>query len=106
MATSRQQAEQQLRKQRERQQEYRERLRAERRPGRDDVARILLHFMIVKAVKSGDKDGMEKLIDMLLNALAAQGFDRDASLDVIEDLIFRYTRRGWDFRRKVHLSSD
>lgn len=105
MATSKEQAER-LRKQRIRQQEYRDRLRAERRPDRDDVARVFLHFMIVKAVKSGDKDGMEKLIDMLLDALAAQGFDRDASLDVIEDLIFRYTKRGWDFRRKVHLSSD
>lgn len=105
MATSKEQAER-LRKQRIRQQEYRDRLRAERRPSRDDVARVFLHFMIVKAVKSGDKDGMEKLINMLLDALEAQGFDRDASLDVIEDLIFRYTRRGWDFRRKVHLSSD
>lgn len=106
MATSRQQAEQQLRKQRERQQEYRERLRAERRPGRDDVARILLHFMIIKAQKSGDKGGMEKLVSMLLDALADQGFDKGASLDVIDDLIERYTKRGWEFRRKVHLSSD
>jgi len=62
--------------------------------------------MIVKAVKSEDKVAMEKLIDMLLDALAGQGFDRDASLDVLEDLIFRYTKRGWDFRRKTHLTSD
>jgi len=62
--------------------------------------------MIVKAVKTGDKDGMEKLIDMLLDALAGQGFDEDASLDVIDDLIARYTKGGWEFRRKVHLSSD
>lgn len=99
MATNRQQAER-LRKQRERQQEYRDRLRAERRPGRDDIARILLHFMIVKAQKSGDKGGMEKLISMLLDALADQGFDKDASLDVIDDLIARYTKGGWDFRRR------
>ena len=62
--------------------------------------------MIVKAQKSGDKGGMEKLISMLLDALADQGFDKDASLDVLEDLIFRYTKLGWDFRRKTHLTPD
>ncbi|MGP3713263.1 hypothetical protein ACS5UA_20825 [Brucella sp. RRSP16] len=103
MASSKQQAER-LRKQRERQKEYRARLRAERKPTRDDVARVLLHFMIVKAVKSGNRDGVEKLIDMLLDGLADQGFDKDASLDVIDDLIVRYTKRRWDFRRKVHLT--
>jgi len=105
MATSRQDAER-LGKQRERQRRYRDRQRAERRPGRDDIARILLHFMIVKAVKSEDTVAMEKLITMLLDALKGQGFDEDASLDVVEDLIFRYTKRGWDFRRKIHLTSD
>jgi len=105
MATSRQDAER-LGKQRERQRRYRDRQRAERRPGRDDIARILLHFMIVKAVKSADTVAMEKLITMLLDALKGQGFDEDASLDVVEDLIFRYTKRGWDFRRKIHLTSD
>ncbi|MEE9922386.1 MAG: hypothetical protein PBV01_03235 [Brucella anthropi] len=104
MASNRQQAER-LRKQRERQKEYRDRLRAERKPTRDDVARVFLHFMIAKAMRSGNQDGMEKLIDMLLDGLADQGFDKDASLDVIDDLIDRYTKRGWDFRRKVHLMS-
>ncbi|KAB2784135.1 hypothetical protein F9K97_18840 [Brucella anthropi] len=104
MASNRQQSER-LRKQRERQKDYRDRLRAERKPTRDDIARVLLHFMIVKAVKSGNQDGMEKLIDMLLDALKGQGFDKDASLEVIDDLIVRYTKSGWDFRRKVHLSA-
>jgi len=49
---------------------------------------------------------MEKLISMLLDALADQGFDKDASLDVIDDLIARYTKGGWDFRRKTHLMAD
>jgi len=62
--------------------------------------------MIVKAVKSEDTVAMEKLITMLLDALKGQGFDEDASLDVVEDMIFRYTKRGWDFRRKIHLTSD
>jgi len=62
--------------------------------------------MIVKAQKSGDKGGMEKLISMLLDALADQGFDKDASLDVIDDLIARYTKGGLDFQRKTHLTSD
>lgn len=104
MASSRQQSER-LRKQRERQKDYRDRLRARRKPTRDDIARVLLHFMIVKVVKSGNQDGTEKLIDMLLDALADQGFDKDASLEVIDDLIVRYTKSGWDFRRKMHLRS-
>ncbi len=99
MATSKEQAER-LRKQRERQRQYRDRLKAERRPDRDDIARVFLHFMIVRAVKSEDRNSMEKLIDMLLDALERQGFDKDASLDVLEDLIFRYTKLGWDFRRR------
>ncbi|WP_188722993.1 hypothetical protein [Nitratireductor aestuarii] len=41
---------------------------------------------------------MEKLISMLLDALADQGFDKDASLDVIGDLIARYTEGGRKFR--------
>ncbi len=102
MTSSRQQSER-LRKQRERQKDYRDRLRVQRKPTRDDIARVLLHFMIVKAVKSGNQDGTEKLIDMLLDALADQGFDKDASLEVIDDLIVRYTKSGWDFRRKMHL---
>lgn len=102
MASSKQQSKR-LRKQRERQKEYRNRLKADRKPTRDDIARVLLHFMIVKAVKSGNQDGMEKLVDMLLDALADQGFDKEASLDVLDDLIVRYTKRGWDFRRKIHL---
>jgi len=48
MATSRQA--ERLRKQRIRQQKYRDRLKAERRPERDDVAQVFLHLMIVKGV--------------------------------------------------------
>jgi hypothetical protein len=79
MASNWQQSER-LRKQCERQKDYRDRLRAERKPTRDDIVRVLLHY-----------------------GLADQGFDKDASLGVIDDLIDKYTKRGWDFRRKVHL---
>ncbi|GGA82833.1 hypothetical protein GCM10011385_41310 [Nitratireductor aestuarii] len=48
--------------------------------------------------KRSDCGGMEKLISMLLDALADQGFDKDASLDVIGDLIARYTEGGRKFR--------
>lgn len=47
---SKEQAER-LRKQRERQRVYRLRLKAERRPSRDDIARVVLLFMIVRASK-------------------------------------------------------
>ncbi|OYR16251.1 hypothetical protein CEV31_4422 [Brucella thiophenivorans] len=48
---SRKQAER-LRKQRERQRVSRDRFKVERRPSRDDIARVVLHFMIVRASKN------------------------------------------------------
>jgi len=88
--------------QREYQKGYRNRMRAERRPGRDDVARVCLHLMIVNADKKGDQD-IKRLIEVIAEPLTEQGFDQNASLDVIENLIEKYTKGKWDFRRKMHL---
>ncbi|GGA82108.1 hypothetical protein GCM10011385_40410 [Nitratireductor aestuarii] len=91
-----------LRTQRDYQKEYRDRMRAERRPGRDDVARVCLHLMIMNADKKGGQD-VGRLIEVIAEPLTEQGFDQNASLDVIENLIEKYTKGKWDFRRKMHL---
>ncbi len=102
MTSSRQQSER-LRKQRERQKNYRDRLKADRKPTRDDIARIVLHFMVLLASEADDPRSLDQLINRVLEALKDQGFDEEASLDVLDDLIAKYTKTNWGFRRKVHL---
>lgn len=105
MSLSRQQAER-LRKQRERQKIYRAQLKAERKPTRDDIARVVLHFMIVRAANDKDRGFLDQFIDLILADLKTQGFDEATSLDVLDDLIIKYTKMNWDFRRKIHLLID
>ncbi|MGU3401687.1 hypothetical protein ACLBWS_18605 [Brucellaceae bacterium D45D] len=102
MAAGKKQAER-LRKQRERQKEYRERLKTARKPTRDDIARVMLHFMIVRMMKSNHHNAREQMIRLVLAALTSQGFSEAASLDALDDLIAKYTKSNWGFRRKVHL---
>ena len=93
-------------RQRGRQQAYRERLKRERRPGRDDVARIALHWLIVETARMAEKQNnparMNKVEEVLLEGLVAQGFDARASDQVLGELIDKYVD-GWNFRRKLHL---
>lgn len=96
-----------LREQRERQAEYRKAQKAARRPGRDDVGRIALRWLIVSTARLAQRQQnpkrMNQVEDVLLEALEQQGFDPVASDDVLEALIRKYTNEGWDFRRKPHL---
>lgn len=82
-------------KQRQRQQEYRERLKKDRRPTRDDIARIALHWLIVETAKLAVKEKkparMNKVEDVLLDGLAAQGFNPTASDEVLGALIDKYS---------------
>ena len=95
-----------LRKQRERQQKYRERMKAERRPSRDDVARAFLYAFIARACEHNKREKILKwLANTILHELVTQGFDRKTSSEVIEDLIDKYAKGTWEFRRKIHLQS-
>lgn len=98
---------QRLRDQRERQQAYRDEQRRLRRPGRDDIARVALRWLILGTAKLAEREGnparMNKVEGDLLEALVEQGFDRSASDAALGDLIDRYVDGKWDFRRKVHL---
>ena len=81
-----------------------------KKPGRDDIARMLLWHMITGIQKNKEKDkaGKEKmLIDLLnsiVNGLESQGFDGQQSVDVFEALVDKYAKDGSPFRRKIHLT--
>lgn len=98
---------QRLRDQRERQQAYRDEQRRLRRPGRDDIARVALRWLILGTAKLAEREGnparMNKVETDILEALVEQGFDRSKSDEALGDLIDRYVDGKWDFRRKVHL---
>jgi hypothetical protein len=96
-----------LQEQRARQQEYRDEQKKLRRPGRDDIARIALQWLIVNTAKLAEREGnparMNKVEEAILEKLVEQGFDPMASDRALCDLIDRYVEGGWDFRRKPHL---
>jgi len=98
-----------LREQRARQQEYRDQQKKLRRPGRDDIARIALQWLIVNTAKLAEREGnparMNKVEEAILEKLVEQGFDPAASDSALGDLIDRYVADGWDFRRKPHLGA-
>ena len=87
------------------QREYRRQQKAVRKPSRDDVARVALHWVITEALRREREDDLVKLCDLIRDRLVGQGFDRDAASRRIDDLIARY-ESGWDFQRKPHLKSD
>ena len=87
--------------QRERQKAYRARLTKQRRPGRDDIARVLLYEVITRSVVLGRRDDLEQSVDRIVEKLDKQGFDVQASYEAFDELIEKYTRTDWGFRRKA-----
>ena len=91
------------RKQRERQQKLRDADRKAKRPGRDDVARVALYWIISRAIEKDLHDDLEKFRTRIVAMLAEQGFDNRQSEIVLDELIFKYRTGGSPFRRKPHL---
>ncbi|MBB6262669.1 hypothetical protein FHS77_003251 [Paenochrobactrum gallinarii] len=104
--TIRKQDAERLRKQRERQQRVRERQKRDRKPSRDDIARVLLHMLIMRSYKTNQMHLLEGYCDMIVRRLKAQGFDKVASYAVLDNLIEKYTKSDWQFFRKLHLKED
>lgn len=73
-----------------------------RRPGRDDVARTTL-FWIVKRMAERTPHEMELFQERMVEMLVEQGFDPQASDAVLDELIAKYRTGGPPFRRKIHL---
>ena len=84
---------------------YRAKLKAERMPTRDDVARVVLHWAITEALRPGREGTLHKLRRVVLARLASQGFDKEAARRRFDLLLDRY-EDGWDFQRKLHLLED
>jgi len=91
------------RKQRERQQKLRDADRKAKRPGRDDVARVALYWLISRAIEKEQHEELEKFKERIVEMLAEQGFDNRRCETVLEDLIYKYRTGGSPFRRKPHL---
>lgn len=91
------------REQMERQRKLRAKHKAQKRPGRDDFARVALHWMILAALSEKDEQQLDGIQAELVHRLVEQGFDEAASNTVFDDLVERYGRERWGFRRKPHL---
>lgn len=91
--------------QRERQKRVRERALTDRRPTRDDIARMLLWQMIVGVLNTRDdaKAVLDQLGREIAAGLAGQRFDVDQSLDVFDALVRKYSDSLYPFRPKRHL---
>lgn len=95
--------------QRLRQMKVRQAAKAQRRPGRDDLARMLLWQMITQVQKM-EGPNKQKLLDGLCNrivgGLVKQGFDERQCEEVFDDLVKRYAGTLPPFRLKIHLQED
>jgi hypothetical protein len=91
------------REQRERQQKLRESNRAAKRPGRDDIARVALYWMISSMAAKGAEEALSEFQDRIVSMLTEQGFDTRECEIVLDELVYKYRTGGPPFRRKVHL---
>lgn len=87
------------------QRRYRRRQKALRKPSRDDVARIALHWIITMVLKRNMEGELGRWSEKIVKRLVRQGFDRDAARRRIDQLIERY-ENGWEFQGKPHLAHD
>ena len=87
----------------ERQRELRKANREARKPGRDDVARLALYWLITRAIEKEQHEELEKFRNRMVEMLTENGFDPSQSETVLGDLIYKYGTTGSPFRRKVHL---
>ena len=87
------------------QRRYREQQKALRKPSRDDVARIALHWIIRTALERNKEGELSKWSETIVRRLMRQGFDGDAARRRIDRLIEQY-EGGWDFQGKPHLRHD
>lgn len=94
--------------QRERQKRVREQALTDRRPTRDDIARMLLWQMIVGVQKKREnpKAVLDKLRDEIVTGLEGQLFDGNQSMDAFDALVLKYSTGIYPFRPKRHLQVD
>lgn len=91
-----------LERQREYQRRYREMKKAKREPDRDEIARELLHYAIVKNLSCGRGEELWRLVGSISERLVARGYDPDATARAFDALVERYAT-GWEFQTRLHL---
>lgn len=84
------------------QREYRAKRRRERAPDRDDIARAMLHYMIVTAQRHGHDRLLSRVMNAVSRELVDQGFCATATQSAWEGLLERY-EDGWVCHPKPHL---
>lgn len=89
-------------KQRIYQREYRAKRRQQRAPDRDDIARAMLRYVVVTALRRGNERHLSRAIAEVSRQLVEQGFSAEATRATWESLLERY-EDGWDFFPKPHL---
>ena len=93
--------------QRKRQAAVRDAARRKCRPGRDDLARMLLWLMIREAhsqsYKQRSREPLDKLCDVLVTNLELQGFDAEEAENVYNMLEHKYRTQDVPSRIKHHL---
>jgi hypothetical protein len=93
--------------QRKRQAGIRDKARLNRRPGRDDLARMLLWLAIrdghMEAAKIGHRGALDMLCGVLARHLEKQGFDPEETEDVFNMLEDKYKTDAYPGRIKRHL---
>ena len=93
-----------LDRQRERQAKLRTARKSARKPSRDDIARLLLHWSITEMIGKGRERELHRVQDALVERLVAQGFHKAAADAAFDELVDKYAG-GWAFQRKVHLQA-
>lgn len=95
---------QRLEEQRERQAAVRAKAKANKKPARDDFARVLLWQMIRAAQRERDsRRKLDLLRDTMTDVLEEQGFDLKEAEDVFEDLAKRYSNGLSPFHPKFQV---
>ncbi len=97
-----------LEKQRERQAAYRDEQKKEKRPDRDDIARVAFHWLILsidsRMQETGDASEKHEFEDAMIQRLEVQGFAPKASEEALDGFFRKYVKDGWNFQRKPHLN--
>ena len=93
-----------LEEQRVRQLEHRANAKAEKRAGRDDMARVLLWLKIREAQnQKNPRRALDDLSDVIVSELERQGFDVKLAENAFDAIAAKYASGISPFRPKRHL---
>ncbi len=71
---------------------------------RDDIARVALYYLCKHFYQRNEVLDLNGFITDIINQLENQDFDKVVSASVFDDLIDKYTKSNWQFRRKPYFN--